>query len=89
MAVSSNNMQNSTMNQRDVSFMRLKNLDFGYTLPRELTKKYGMSTVRIYMQGVNLFTFSKFKLWDPELNTDTGNRYPNMKVINFGLNINF
>jgi TonB-linked SusC/RagA family outer membrane protein len=89
MAISSNNMQNSTMNQRDVSLMRLKNIDFGYTIPRAITKKFGMSTVRVYMQGVNLFTFSKFKLWDPELDTDSGNRYPNMKTINFGMNINF
>ena len=49
----------------------------------------GLSTVRIYAQGVNLLTFSKFKLWDPELNASYGNVYPTMRTVTFGAQLNF
>ncbi|MEY8708915.1 TonB-dependent receptor [Bacteroides faecichinchillae] len=84
-----NNLQPSTFWQRDMSFMRLKNAELGYTVPKHVYKQLGISTIRLYAQGVNLFTFSKFKLWDPELASDYGNVYPQMRTINFGLNINF
>jgi TonB-linked SusC/RagA family outer membrane protein len=84
-----NNQQPSTFWQRDMSFIRVKNVELGYTLPKRLYTSIGLSTVRIYAQGVNLLTFSKFKLWDPELTSDYGNVYPQMKTITFGLNINF
>lgn len=87
LAYNENNRHNSTLFQRDMSFLRLKHAEAGYTLPRELTDKAKMSAVRIYIQGVNLFTFSKFKLWDPELATNYGNVYPQMKTLNFGLNV--
>ena len=48
-----------------------------------------MSALRIYVQGVNLATFSKFKLWDPELESSYGNVYPLTRNVSFGLNINF
>lgn len=84
-----NNLQSSTFWQRDMSFLRLKNAEIGYTIPKALYKTWGISTIRFYAQGVNLLTFSKFKLWDPELDSDYGNVYPQMKSITFGLNINF
>ena len=84
-----NNLQPSTFWQRDMSFIRLKNAELGYTVPKHLYKQLGISTIRLYAQGVNLLTFSKFKLWDPELASDYGNVYPQMRTINFGLNINF
>lgn len=87
-APSQNNTQPSTFYQRNMSFLRLKNAEFGYTIPKELTKKIGLSTMRFYVQGLNLLTFSKFKLWDPELDTNSGMAYPNMTVVNFGLNVN-
>jgi len=89
LAYNENNRQASTYYQRDMSFIRLKNAEIGYTVPKSWTQKIGMSTGRIYIQGVNLLTFSKFKLWDPELDTSYGNIYPQMKVINFGVNLNF
>jgi len=52
-----------------------------------LTEKWKMSIVRIYAQGVNVFTFSKFKLWDPELETVSGSSYPQMRVFNVGLSL--
>ena len=79
----------STYWQRDMSFLRLKNAEIGYTIPKRLTRKMGMSTVRFYAQGVNLLTFSKFKLWDPELNASYGNIYPQMRTVCFGANVNF
>ena len=72
-----------------MSFIRLKNAEIGYTIPRKLTKKIGLSTVRAYVQGTNLLTFSKFKLWDPELDASYGNVYPTVRTVNFGLNLNF
>jgi len=84
-----NNQQASTYWQRDMSFMRLKNAEIGYTLPRKITQRAGISAVRFYLSGVNLLTFSKFKLWDPELNASYGNQYPSMRNITFGINLNF
>ena len=79
----------STFWQKDMSFLRLKNAEIGYTLPKRLTRKAKLSTVRFYLQGVNLLTFSKFKLWDPELSAGNGNTYPQMRTYCFGVNLNF
>lgn len=84
-----NNQQASTYWQKDMSFMRLKNMEIGYTIPKKLTKKIGLSTVRVYAQGLNLLTFSEFKLWDPELDSSYGNVYPTMRTYTFGVNLNF
>ncbi len=84
-----NNQQASTYWQKDMSFMRLKNMEIGYTIPKKLTKKAGLSTVRFYVQGLNLLTFSEFKLWDPELDSSYGNVYPTMRTYTFGVNLNF
>lgn len=84
-----NNQQASTYWQRDMSFIRLKNAEIGYTLPRKLTQKVGIPSARIYAQGVNLLTFSKFKLWDPELSASYGNMYPSMRTVTLGVNLNF
>jgi hypothetical protein len=72
-----------------MSFLRLKNVELGYTLPKKLTKKIKMSSLRVYVQGVNMLTFSSFKLWDPEVDADFGNVYPMTKNVTVGLNINF
>ena len=92
MTWNTNNNQNSTFYQRDMSFIRLKNAEIGYTIPQSLSKKFGLSSVRIYTQGVNILTFSKFKLWDPEIQDiylylQYGNSYTQMRTINFGINI--
>ncbi|WP_106829405.1 TonB-dependent receptor [Parabacteroides pacaensis] len=89
MVSNANNSQSSTFWLRDMSFIRLKNAEIGYSLPRELVRKAGLSTLRFYVQGVNLFTLSEFKLWDPELNTDHGNIYPQMRNVIIGMNLNF
>ncbi|MCH5216405.1 MAG: TonB-dependent receptor [Muribaculaceae bacterium] len=89
-----NNMQMSTFWQRDMSFLRLKNIELGYTLPRNLTMKAYLSSVRVYLQAVNLATWSKFKLWDPELTQESGienygQQYPQMMTGAVGLSISF
>lgn len=92
LTVSQNNKQLSTANQRDMSFIRLKNAEIGYSFPRKMIRKIGLSTLRFYVQGNNLLTFSKFKMWDPEAgrgNVRQGDVYPNMRVMNVGMNINF
>ena len=84
-----NNSQASTYWQRDMSFLRLKNAELGYTFPKKWTSRIGIQTLRVYVQVVNLLTFSKFKLWDPELTSSYGNVYPATKNVSFGLNLNF
>ncbi|HKO82573.1 MAG TPA: SusC/RagA family TonB-linked outer membrane protein, partial [Chitinophagaceae bacterium] len=82
-----NNLQGSTWWMRDGSFMRLKSLDVGYTLPTRFIKKIKLSNCRIYFNGLNLFTWSSFKMWDPELGGN-GFNYPVQKVFNVGINVN-
>ena len=86
---SNNNVQTSDYWTRDMSFLRLKNAEIGYTLPKRVTKKAGISALRVYVAGTNLLTFSNFKLWDPELDTAYGTRYPITRNVSLGLNINF
>jgi len=90
----SNNNRASTFRQRDGSFLRLKNAEFGYTLSKHIANKIKMNKVRFYVSGVNLLTFSSFNLWDPEMaggdsGYGQGQGYPPSKIINFGVNVNF
>jgi TonB-linked SusC/RagA family outer membrane protein len=86
-----NNSQASTWWLRDMSMLRVKNLEVGYSLPQALLKKIALSNMRIYLRGTNVLTFSEFKLWDPELNTGSNNglNYPIMKSWSVGLEIGF
>jgi hypothetical protein len=78
-------------------FIRLKSAELGYTLPAGILRRNRIKNLRIFINGTNLYTISKWKLWDPELN-DTGTSsttvtrggfYPNMKAYNFGARITF
>lgn len=82
-----NNMVTSTWWLRDGSFMRLKSLELGYTLPSGIAKRYYLTNCRFYFSGLNLLTWSHFKMWDPELGGN-GFAYPIQRVFNFGLNVN-
>jgi TonB-linked outer membrane protein, SusC/RagA family/TonB-dependent outer membrane receptor, SusC/RagA subfamily, signature region len=84
-----NNVPASTWWLRDMSFLRLKNIEVGYNFPRPWVNKVGVRDCRLFVRGSNLVTFSKFKLWDPELETTDGLKYPQMKSVSVGLNINF
>ncbi|MDD2246429.1 MAG: TonB-dependent receptor [Proteiniphilum sp.] len=84
-----NNERLSTWWLRDMSFLRLKNIELGYNFPKTWVNRIGVRDCRLFVRGSNLLTFSKFKLWDPELETTDGLKYPQMKAVSVGLNINF
>jgi len=86
-AGNNNNSQRSTWFMRDGSFLRLKSLEVGYALPDRITKRI-RTKARIYLSGTNLLTFSKFKLWDPEM-AGNGLGYPIQRVVNLGINFSF
>lgn len=83
-----NNQQQSTWWLRDGTFLRLKSVEAGITMPRRWAKKVFMDDVRLYFSGMNLITFSKFKFWDVE-QAGNGFAYPIQKVYNLGLKLNF
>lgn len=87
--VNQNNSQASTWWLRDMDMLRMRDIEVGYSLPKLWVNKIGLSNVRFYLKGSNLLNFSKFKLWDPELDTNNGARYPIMKSVSFGLDVNF
>lgn len=86
--VNANNSQTSTWFMRDGSFLRLKEVEVGYTLPKKFQEKVHTSTFRVYLSATNLVNFSKFGLWDVEMGGD-GLGYPIQKVFNVGLNLTF
>ncbi len=82
-----NNYRNSTYWLRNGAYLRLKNVDIGYTLPKEMLNRIHMNSVRIYMIGTNLLTWAPFKLWDPETTDPRGETYPLTKSFTLGLTI--
>ncbi|MPM96622.1 hypothetical protein SDC9_143787 [bioreactor metagenome] len=76
----------NTWFMRDGSFLRLKQVELGYTFPKAWTEKMHIPSLRLYVNGTNLLLFSKFKLWDVEMGGE-GLGYPIQKVFNVGLNI--
>ncbi len=84
----SNNNRSSTYWLRNGSFVRLKSAEVGYTLPGRLTQKAHINSVRFYASGTNLFVWSKFKMWDPEM-AGNGLGYPVQRVINIGVRTTF
>jgi TonB-linked SusC/RagA family outer membrane protein len=81
-----NNTQPSSWWLRNGSFLRLKSVEVGYSLPSKLMEKWGMKETRFYLSGTNLLTFSKFDLWDPEMG-GFGMGYPPQMLINIGVNV--
>lgn len=80
----------------DASFLRLKNLQIGYTFPNNITESLGMSSLRLYLQGTNLFTITDYEGFDPEvisndnlsLAIDFGN-FPLSQIFTVGINTKF
>lgn len=87
-AIVENNDQRSTWFMRDGSFLRLKQVEVGYTFPNKMMHKARMKSLRLYVSGTNLLTFSKFKLWDPEM-AGKGLGYPVQRTYNIGLQLSF
>ncbi len=84
-----NNSQTSTFWMRNRAYLRLKNAEISYTLPRSLVSKAKLGSARIYIQGLNLLTFSEFKLWDPENGGGEGATYPLNRVFNIGIQLSY
>ena len=82
-----NNNHNSTWWLRDGDFIRLKNIELGYTLPKELIGDNDLKT-RFYLSGLNLFNYSSFDLWDIEM-AGNGLGYPPQRILNAGVQLNF
>jgi TonB-dependent starch-binding outer membrane protein SusC len=94
----------STFYIQDGSYLRMTNLQIGYTLPKSIISKIGVSKARVYVQGQNLLTFTKYFGTDPAISNanigagggvndgamgiDNGN-YPSNKVMNLGINLEF
>jgi hypothetical protein len=72
-----------------MSMLRLKDIEVGYNFPQKTVLPSYVKSARIFLAGSNLLQFSKFKLWDPEIGFSNGLRYPIMKSVSIGLNINF
>ena len=69
--------------------LRLKTVEIGYTFPKKWMEKIYSKGARVFVSGNNLLCFSPFKLWDPELGTNNGLKYPMNRSILFGIDINF
>lgn len=88
-----NNNANSNFFVKDGSYLRLKNLQIGYTLPKEWVKKAGVGNFRVYVGGTNLWTKTKYPGFDPEIAMETSDTYgwdyPMAKTVIFGMNLDF
>ena len=91
-----NGTQASTRYLDGADFIRLRNLTIGYSLPKNVIEKAGLSKVRIYLTGVNVLTLTNYKGYDPEARADQGNRIgeefysaPPARTFAIGANFNF
>ena len=87
-AKSANNTQSSTWFMRDGTFLRLKQVELGYKLPETVLKKLNLRSCRFYFSANNLFTLTKFKMWDVEMGGN-GLGYPIQRTFNIGMNITY
>jgi TonB-linked SusC/RagA family outer membrane protein len=86
---SSNNTQQSTFWLKNANYLRLKNLEIGYNFPATLINKWSITGLRIFANGLNLFTIDQIKTFDPEYPSGRGWTYPQQKVVNVGINLQF
>jgi hypothetical protein len=85
-----NNEQISSFYLKDASYLRLKNVQIGYTLPGKISQKVSIKRLRIFANGSNLASFDRFwEGYDVEVPVGVGNLYPQVKVYSFGLEASF
>ena len=84
-----NNYRSSTWWKKDMSFLRCKTIEVGYTFPKTWLQNFYVKSCRVFVSGNNLFCLSAFKMWDPELDTNDGLKYPMNRSVMFGIDINF
>ncbi len=88
--VSNGGVNRSSFYYRDASFLRLKNVELGYTVPRNpVFERLKVSSLRVYIAGYNLLTFSGLKNVDPETSDESYQTYPQMKIFNAGVKLSF
>ena len=80
---------NNTYWLRENNYLRLKNVELGYNLSPNLTKRVGLSRLRVYLSGLNLLTWEKFGFWDPETIATNGYAYPQSRIISAGARVTF
>jgi TonB-linked SusC/RagA family outer membrane protein len=80
---------NNTYWLRNSNYLRLKNIELGYNIPNNFTKRAGISNFRVYANAYNLVTWDKMKIYDPESTSGSGQYYPQARVLNVGLRITF
>ena len=73
----------------DKDYIRLKNIQLAYNFPSKLTDQFGLSSFRIYVSGLNLFTIAANDIFDPEATNSAGTYYPQARVINTGFSVTF
>ena len=88
--VSNGGVNRSSFYSRNAAFLRLKNIEIGYTIPlNRLVPKLGASGLRFYVAGYNLLTLSELKFVDPETSDEGYQTYPQMRIINTGVKLTF
>ena len=88
--VSNGGVNRADYYSRNAAFLRLKNVELGYTLPvRKWAPKLGIQSLRFYVAGYNLLTFSELKYVDPETSDEGYQTYPQMRIVNTGLKLSF
>ncbi len=80
---------NNTYWMRSTDYIRLKNLELGYTFPAQWMKPAGISNLRVYVSGFNLFTWSEIGMYDPESVNSIGHYYPQARLLNSGIAVTF
>lgn len=84
-----NNAYISSFWKRNGAYVRLKNVTIGYTLPKRIVSKAGISNLRIYASGYNLLTFTEYKYHDPEGQNYVRDFYPQQRTFSFGIDLSF
>ena len=84
-----NNYRPSTFWLRDGAYLRFKTLEIGYSVPAKLSTRLRLRSLRVYLLGQNLMVWDKVKVWDPEMASSDGTRYPLPKTITVGMTFKF
>ncbi len=84
-----NSFRNNTYWLRSNDYLRFKNFEVGYTLGSNIGQRVGISRLRVYVSGLNLATWQKLKIWDPEETSEQGYVYPQARIINTGVRVTF
>lgn len=80
---------NNTYWLLNMDYIRLKNIELGYTIPASITNKVGIGNLRLYVNGLNVLTFAKQNIYDPESTSSDGHYYPQARIINMGASVKF